>query len=207
MGVSEERHAGPQKAKQNEGDAEALQQDHVTQKVPTAGQKPSQSCRPQPPLFGAQGRNHRSAAASEPANRRPVPCMGVPATRPRTLWSLHTPAQASPCPAQNHVAAALLGIQPDSGPQNAPEMRRTPADHVCLGAQGHTHPGGGGVLEDLLARPGTWTSKTPSSLAAPRPGPPDGSAQGCLGAPWRGGGSRSQQRQARPSEFPAQTIV
>lgn len=80
----------------------------------------------------------------------------------------------------------------------ASELRDT---HIlCVG----TGVGGVGVLEDLLARPGTWTSKTPSSLAAPRPGPPDGSAQGCLGAPWRGGGSRSQQRQARPSEFRAQ---
>lgn len=70
---------GPQKAKHNEGDAGTLQQNHVTQKVPTAEQKPSQSCRPQPPLFGAQGHNHRSAAASEPGDRRPVPCMGVPA--------------------------------------------------------------------------------------------------------------------------------
>lgn len=42
---------------------------------------------------------------------------------------------------------------------------------------------------------------TPFDPAFPRPGPPEGSAQGCLGAPPRGGGSRSQQRQTRPSEI------
>lgn len=38
----------------------------------------------------------------------------------------------------------------------------------------------------------------------PHPSPPEGSAGGCLGAPPRGGGSRSQQRQDRPSEIQPQ---
>uniref|UniRef100_M3YPM3 Uncharacterized protein n=1 Tax=Mustela putorius furo TaxID=9669 RepID=M3YPM3_MUSPF len=157
---------------------------------------------------GSQSQKCSRQQARRP-QARPLPgCAGALDPKHSRLFTpLPGPAYAQP---RITAAPALLGIQPDSGPQKAPEMLPTPADHVCLRAQGHTHPvcgdggGGVGVLEDLLARPGTWTPKTSSSLAAPRPGPPDGSAQGCLGAPCRGGGSRSQQRQARPSEFRAQ---
>lgn len=65
-------------------------------------------------------------------------------------------------------------------------------------------------VEDLPAWPGTWTSATPFSPDSPTQGPPEGSAQGCLGAPLRGGGSRSQLGQARlqkPGREVPKTIV
>lgn len=58
---------------------------------------------------------------------------------------------------------------------------------------------GGPQAGHVPAWPDTWTVAH-FNTDFPPPGPPEGSAQVGLGAPQRGGGSRSRQRQARPSE-------
>lgn len=53
-------------------------------------------------------------------------------------------------------------------------------------------------LEDLLAGPGTWTSKTPSSTAAPRPGPPERALPKAAWEPLGGAGAPGPSR-GRPA--------
>lgn len=130
----------------------------------------------------------------------------------RTTTLLSTPPPPMrPVQAQPRITTAGLCLDParlwspDVPPKNGAQTQVGHVSSWALDTQipAPVRPMKGGGPPSLAWHLDVCGSFQPS---LPHTSPPEGSAQGCLGAPLRGGGSRSHQRQTRPSEIRPQAL-